>query len=291
MTKFRKFSVALLASAMLVAGTGAATAQSAQPDLFAYSEGGRLVQYPEDVQISQMDSSPLNLIDGSATTDWTGKANPTPVFVFELAEQTELSRIVFDTAGLNRDEKAARAVTVEVSDTSATSGFETVMSVSLKMQKNNQSFAFDPEYLPVGRWVRLTVVDNYAGDDYSGFTGFRGYGRQLTATATMPDVTGSYEGHSGWGALNLKQQGDRVTGCYEYQSGRVTGSIKGRTMTLDMVQTSSDGSIEEQRGYFGISRDGEHLIGFSKGIEPAQRDSYGNYLAADRVSDRSGSCG
>ena len=71
MTKFRKFSTLLLASTILLAGAGGAAAQGkAQPDLFAFSEGARLVQYPEDVMISQMDSSPLNLIDGFVATDW-----------------------------------------------------------------------------------------------------------------------------------------------------------------------------------------------------------------------------
>ncbi len=137
MTKIRKISATLFGAASLFAGTGMAGAQAkGEPDLFAFSEGARLVAYPDDVQISQMDSSPLNLIDGSSITDWTGQASPSPVFVLELAEQTELSRISFDAGPLNRDAKAVRSVTVEVSDTSSTSGFETVASVKLSRREN-----------------------------------------------------------------------------------------------------------------------------------------------------------
>ena len=292
MTKFRKFSALLLASVALVAGPGAAGAKgTAQTDLFEYAQGARLVQVPDDVELSQMDSSPLNLIDEFAATDWTGRSSPTPVFVLELPERTELDRISFDTSPLNRDEKAVRAVTVEVSDTSSTSGFETVMSVNLQRLKNNQSFSFDPEFLPVGRWVRLTVVSNYSGDEYSAMTGFHGYGRQLTATAKMPNVTGSYEGTSGWGALNLTQQGDQVTGCYEYQQGEVSGVIKGRTMILNMQQTASDGAITQHRAYFGMSANGRILVGIGRDIDPALGERYADYYKAERLSNRPGSCG
>lgn len=291
MTKFRKFSVALLASTMLVAGTGAATVQSVAPDLFAFSEGARLVQYPDDVQISQMDSSPLNLIDGAVATDWTGQASPSPVFVLELPERTELSRIAFDTGPLNRDAKAVRSVTVEVSDTSSTSGFETVASVTLKRLKNNQSFSFDPEFLPVGRWVRLTVVDNYDGDEYSALTGFHGYGKQLTAVAKMPNLTGTYQGHSGWGQIHLTQQGDQVTGCYEFQQGRVSGVVKGRTVILTMLENAIDGSTIKHRAYFGMSANGKELIGIGRNTDPALGEGYYDFYAADRLSNRAGSCG
>ena len=53
------FALALAAPA--AAQTGPAT------DLFAFSQGARLVQVPDDAEFTAMDSSPLNLIDGSAT--------------------------------------------------------------------------------------------------------------------------------------------------------------------------------------------------------------------------------
>lgn len=291
MIKFRKFSTLLLATTIFLAGASGAGAQGkAQPDLFAFSEGARLVQYPEDVMISQMDSSPLNLIDGFVATDWTGQASPSPVFVLELPERTELSRISFDTGPLNRDAKAVRSVTVEVSDTSSTSGFELVAELSLKRLKNNQSFSFDPEFLPVGRWVRLTVVDNHSGDEYSALTGFHGYGRALTAVAKMPNVTGTYDGRSGWGKIHLTQTGDQVTGCYAYLNGRVTGVIKGRTMILTMTETGLDGSPIKHRAYFGMSANGRELIGMGRNTDPALGEGYFDFYAADRVSNRAGSC-
>jgi len=280
----RFVSLAALAVALpAVAQTTAST------DLFAYAEGAHLVQVPGDTEFTQMDSSPLNLIDGSATTDWTGDAGAPVVFVLEMAERTELDHIAFDTAFLNRDEKSPRAVSVEISDSSARSGFVPILTATLKMDRDNQSFAFDPKQRPVGRWVRLTITSNY-GDDYTGFTGFHGYGRQLTATAALPDVSGSYEGWSGWGALNLTQQGNRVTGCYEYQAGRVSGTVEGRVLKLDMVETASDGEVRRLRGYFGMTPDGRKLIGFGRGLTDSDQLGYATYMSAERRSGRAAAC-
>src|SRR3546814_6753280 len=96
--------VALALSAPAAAQPGPAT------DLFAFSQGARLVQVPDDAEFTAMDSSPFNLIDGSATTDWTGEAGRPASFVLEPAERTALSRVSFDTAFLNRDEKSPRAI-------------------------------------------------------------------------------------------------------------------------------------------------------------------------------------
>lgn len=276
---------------LAIAASGAAQSQSAQQlDLFAYSEGARLVQIPADAELTHMYESPLNLIDGSRNTDWTGDAAGPPTFVLELEERTELHRIAFDAAFLNRDEKAARNVTVEVSDTSATSGYVPILAAALKMKADNQAFGFDPKQLPVGRWVRLTVESNH-GDSYSALTGFRGYGRKLTATATMPNVTGTYQGWSGWGALSLTQSGNQVTGCYEYQNGVVTGTVEGRTLKLRMVETASDGTVTELRGDFGMSRDGRKLVGMGRPVGRSHDLGYATYMSADRTSARAASCG
>lgn len=282
-----KYLGAMIAALALAAPAAAQTGPAT--DLFAFSQGARLVQVPDDAEFTAMDSSPLNLIDGSATTDWTGEAGRPAVFVLELAERTELSRIAFDTAFLNRDEKSPRAIRVEMSDTSARSGFAPILAADLKMKKDGQSFGFDSQHRPVGRWVRLTIASNY-GDDYTGFTGFHGYGRPLTATATAPDVTGRYEGWSGWGTLNLTQSGNTVAGCYEYQAGRVTGQIEGRVLTLDMVETGPDGAPRRLRGYFGLTAEGGKLIGFARGLAESDRPGYATYMSADRRANRPGAC-
>jgi hypothetical protein len=280
---------------LLVTQTGPLVAAPAKApaavDLFSFAAGAQFVSVPPDAIMTAMDSSPLNLIDGSTGTDWTGEAGRPAVFVLELAETAELSRIAFDAAFLNRDEKAPSAITVEVSTTSPNSGYVTVLSTNLRMKADNQSFSFAPDKRPVGKWIRLTVNSNH-GDEYSGFTGFRGYGRQLTQTATMPDVTGSYEGASGWGTVNIVQQGSTVSGCYEHQGGRFTGVINGRRMILNAVEDGAGGDgTTRWRGVFGMSSDGRRIIGLMRGTEEYQVKGYALYYSADRRSKRPGTCG
>ena len=266
----------------------AAAPQTAGTDFFTYRAGARIVAMPADADIAEMSSSPFNLIDESASTDWTGEAGQA-VFVLELSEETELSRIAFDTAGLNRDRKAPRGFTVALSNTSANSGFEEVLSGELRMNANGQSFAFKPEDRPTGRWVRLTIESNH-GDDYTGLTGFHGYGRQTTASASTPDLTGNYDGASGWGWIHLKQEGDRVAGCYEYQRGEFTGTVDGRVLKLDIVDTSSDESKTRLTGIFQLTPDGRGIVGLVRGVDRASRDSYAAYYSARKVGRSAGGC-
>lgn len=254
-------------------------------DLFSFANGGRIVEAPEFPEMSQMDSSPINLIDDSAATDWTGEAG-VAVFMIELAELTELHRLSFDTAGLNHDAKSAKGFRVEVSQTSAEDGFTEVLSGTLKMVRNGQSFAFKPEDLPRARWVRLTILGNY-GDDYTGITGFHGYGKQLTQDATMPDLTGKYEGASGLGLFNISDTGDRVTGCYAFAQGTFEGEVEGRVLKLAIVH-GFDGT--RLTGLFQMMPGDRKLVGIVRNEGASNLDFYASYYSAEKESGKPNGC-
>lgn len=275
--------------------TGNAGAQNTavaakSPDLFAFENGAYWVQIPDDAVMSRMHASPLNLIDGGIRTDWTGRGpgDRPVVFVLELAERSELNRIAFDAGTLDFDDKAPGNVTVEVSDTGPDDGFVPVLSTKLRMKADNQSFALDPQALPVGRWVRLTILSTHGNDD-AALTGFRGYGRQLTTEARLPDVSGRYTGDSGWGTVNLIQTGNQVTGCYTFQQGKVSGRVEGRTLKLDVVEIDINGNPMKKRGFFTLSEDGK-LTGIMRTTGPTADYSYPDYYAADRTIDRPNPC-
>ncbi len=284
MTLFPKARTgALLAASAALAAAAPTGAQTAQTDLFSFAAGARLVSVPDDSDMAQMAWSPLNLIDGSAETDWVGKAGEA-VFVLELAETTRLSRIAFDSIGYT-GRKSVKDFTIEVSDSSPRAGFRPVLSGALQMARANQSFAFKPEDQPVARWVRLTLHGNY-GDDNQSFTGFRGYGEQLTHDATLTGLTGNYDGASGWGWIHLVQSGDRVSGCYEFQNGAFDGTIEGRVMRI--LMRADDGGREV--GLFQFSPDGRKLVGLVRGDNAASRDSYAGYYSAEKTGNRAGGC-
>lgn len=265
-----------------------ATAAPPEPDLFAFAAGARFVQKPDDVGYSDLAYGPMNLIDESSQNDWTSAAGAPAVFVLELPERTALSRVAFDSASMSRAEKSARHVKVEVSDTSATSGFATVLDTDLKKATDDQSFALAAK--PVGRWVRLTVSGNF-GDDYVALTGFRGYGEQLTHDAKLADVSGTYEGASGWGVVRLKQEGSRVIGCYTYRDGVIAGGVEGRLLKVQMTEHETDGAVaDRQLGLFSFSNDGKAMLGLTRALDAEPGSLYRAFYSAEKVSDDIGDC-
>lgn len=258
--------------------------EAGSPDLLAFAEGGRVLEHPDFPAISSMSAGPLNLIDGSAATDWEGETGEN-VFVFELAETTEIHGFAFDTAGLNRDTKSAKDFVIEVSETSATKGFSEVMGGSLKMAKNGQSFSFKPEERPTAQWVRLTIFNSF-GDDVTAFTGFHAYGKQLTQEATMPDLTGKYMGNSGWGRLNITDSEEGVAGCYAYQQGEFDGVVDGRVLKIKMHQRADGQRLD---GLFQLMDNGE-LVGLVRNEGKSNLDFYADYYSAEKESGKPNSC-
>jgi len=275
---------------------GAATATAAQGaapvappvNLLAFAAGAQIVDKPEDNKgIFMMSYDPINLIDESLDNDWSAKADVPAVIVFELPERTELEKLGFDSAGVSREDKSPKSVLVEVSDTSMSDGYQPILATDLKKATDNQDFAVTAK-VP-GRWVRLTVKSNY-GDDYVGMVEFRGYGKQLTHDAALTNVSGTYEGYSGWGKVHLKQEGSRVTGCYEYESGIISGGVEGRLLKASMIETSSDGRKSRQLGLFSFSPENKKILGLTReeGAEPGSL--YSSYYAGEKLSDDIGDC-
>lgn len=279
-----------VAAPALTTAPAAKASSTAAPsdDLFAFAAGAQFVRIPAGNDVGDLNYGPINMIDESLVTDWTSEAAGKPaILVLELAERTAISRLAFDTAGMLRDEKSPRKITVEISDTSADEGYKTVLATELKSGVNDQSFAVSAP--AVGRYVRLTISSNY-GDDYYGLTGFHGYGEQLTHSATIADVSGTYEGASGWGKVRLKQEGSRVTGCYDYREGIIAGGVEGRLLKVEMTEKVDGGGTDRQLGLFYFSKDGKFTFGLTRQPgEDASRSLAAKY-SANKVSNDIGDC-
>lgn len=281
-------SVAASAQAAVDAGTVPAAVQAPPLDLLAFAAGTRIVEKPKDNQgLFMMAYDPINLIDEAPSTDWTAIAQPVPVMVFELPEQTEVERMVFDSAGLNRDEKSPKSVAVEMSDTSRDDGYKTILTADLAMARNDQSVPVSAK-VP-GRWLRVTINSNH-GDEYVGMTGLHAYGKQLTNGASLSGVSGTYDGWSGWGKVRLKQEGTRVTGCYEYQDGTIAGGIEGRLLKAVMTETGSDGTKTRQLGLFSFSHDGKLVMGLTRAEDAEPGSGFAAFYNGEKVSDDIGDC-
>lgn len=270
------------------APAGTAAPQPPPQDLLAFAAGTQIVAKPQDNQgLFQMDSDPINLIDEAASTDWTAIAKPVPVVVFELPERTEVERLVFDSAGLNRDEKSPKSVKVELSDAGIDSGYTTILETQLEKARNDQSFAVAEK--TAGRWLRLSVASNY-GDDYVGMTGLHAYGKQLTQDAALADVSGTYDGWNGWGKVRLKQEGTRVTGCYEYRDGVIAGGIEGRLLKATMQETDDDDTQTKQLGLFSFSQDGSLVMGLARAADAEPGAGFSTFYTGKKLGNDHGDC-
>src|SRR5580658_7559722 len=231
----------MLSMAFLGGFAKTSTAQTSQapqnpntePSLVSFSAGALVVQKPQEYSDGW---SAFNMLDENPQTGWATPKGLTTnqVTVIELQEKTLLKRLEFDIAGVDGPKRGAKDVDVEMSDTSATSGFQKIASVTLRDAADRQQFPVSAS-VP-GRWVRLTAKDNQGSPDYIEIMDFRGYGTQLTHTP-FPNVSGTYD--TNYGKMHLLQQGTSVTGCFENLGGLLTGGVEGRIMRLMWNQQES----------------------------------------------------
>jgi outer membrane protein OmpA-like peptidoglycan-associated protein len=248
------------------------------PSLVSLSSGALLVQKPQEYGNNW---SAFWILDERANTGWATPKGVigSQVIVIELAQKAVLKSLEFDTAGVDGAGRAAKEILVEMSDTSATTGFSRIAEVTLADHTNNQQFPTSAE-VP-GRWVRLTVKNNYGSPDYVELMDFRARGKQLGSTA-FPDVSGTYS--TNYGDMHLRQQGNSIVGCYEYSNGLLAGAIDGSVMKLTWRQSNPS----EGPAMMVFSGDGRQLFGlwWYKGNE----NGSGSQWTGTKKSNTVGTC-
>src|SRR5581483_644081 len=209
--------------------------------------------------------------------------------VIALPEKTLLKTMEFDNASTESQFKgcSAKDITVEVSDTSESDGFQKIADVSLQDRVNNQLFPVSAE-VPA-RWVRLTVRNNHTADTDSTIelNEFRAYGTQLTHTAPA-DLSGTYD-FEFTGGLHLKQEGTSLTGCYENRRGLIRGGIEGHIAKLTWFeQSGGEESKEMGSGILLLTADAKQAIGvwWNAGSQAYTE----RLLTGPRKSSETGSC-
>jgi hypothetical protein len=95
---------------------------------------------------------------------------------------------------------------------------------------------------------------------------------QPANTPAVPQIAGAYA--STWGPMTLSQDGDRVTGMYAYQNGRIDGTLRDRTLTFAWVEDNGAG-----RGVFLVAADGSLSGTWGSG----NSDSSGGPWTAERA--------
>ncbi len=241
--------LAPMSLALAVTCAAAPAVAAPQPNLLSLGAGVVVVVEPATYASWPV----LAILDDDAASGWACAEGRTTgnVFVFELPEPSTFSAFEFDTAGIDQDGAGARDVVVEVSASSATSGFAPVLRASLKDRADGQRLS---AAAPVeGRFVRLTILNNHGNDTWTELMGFRGYGTQRQPKP-LGDISGTYD--TSYSKFHLRQQGTALVGCYEYDEGVFEGTIEGRVMKLAWTEGDGHGPA-----VFVFTPDGQSFLG------------------------------
>jgi outer membrane protein OmpA-like peptidoglycan-associated protein len=247
-----------------------------EPSLVSFSAGALVVVTPPQYDEGW---SAIFITDEQPDTGWAtpeGVVSPQTI-VIELPERTVLKTLTFDLGGTDGEGRGAKDILVEMSDTSATSGFQRIGQVALRDKVDNQTSPVQAE-IP-GRWVRLTVQRNHGAADYIELMDFRATGKQLTRTP-VTNISGTYD--TDYNKFHVLQEGTSLTGCYEYNEGVLTGGIEGRVLKFTWIEQESRGPA-----IMVLSADGKKLMGMWWRDKQAGAPGFWN---GAKVSNEVGTC-
>ncbi|HUL94822.1 MAG TPA: OmpA family protein [Usitatibacter sp.] len=268
-----------------------AFAQPADPapetNLASYAMGGWIVKHPRAYDESW---GAHWLLDERPDSGWAsprGVVTPDEIVV-QLAQSSMIRAVEFDTASTDGDAEGSRAaqdIAVEISDRSATEGFEPAVEAKLAARKDHQRFALATPRQ--GRWIRLRVKSNHGSKEYIELFEFRAFGDAVGKPAPYPSFTGAYR--TNWGTFHFVQQGATITGCYEFKHGLVeNGGLEGRMARFTWVQDSSAGPVPRGPAFFVFAPDGKEFLGLWWYEQLTNRR--GELWNGTRVSDTPGNC-
>lgn len=211
----------------------AGTIAHSADDLVALASGALVIQ---GAKPSAASGEAWHMLDEDPLTGWCSASGswgePT---VIELASRSTIKSVAFDTAHDEWDGRVPKQVLLEVSDTSAKDGFKPIADLTLSgQQKDGETFPASAQ-VP-GRWLRVTVKAMKSGD-IAQIMELRAFGDRLEQ-APPPNVTGTYKTDAG--EIHLKQEGAKVTGCYEHGLAPLAGTLDGRVLKFEWKGENDD---------------------------------------------------
>lgn len=245
-------------------------------------------------------NSARKLIDESGFGWETAKGQiENQIVTLELPVRTTFKSFVFNTRQTTSvDGRAAKDVIVEISDVSATVGFQTILEATLRddpnpnyrIGVNNQFFTVQKEI--AGRFVRYTAKNNHGSPSVIYTAELFGYGEQ-EPRVPVQNVSGTYKvpGIIGDG-IHLKQDGNSIIGCYQENEGILEGTIDGRVMTL--TATEKDARSKNEKTSFvavNVVNGGKTLLSawWRWSATPKTKD-YDHFYTGEKISDKIGNC-
>lgn len=270
-------------------------AEAADPGRNWLAFGAGTVVVTTTSESRSSDSRARQLIDESGFAWMTADGQISDQSVtFELPARTTFKRFIVDTASPTYlDGSSAKDVLIEVSDASATDGFQAIAQGTLA--DSGSRGGVDGQVLEAtqalpARWLRFTAKDNFGSTRFILTKELSGYGEQ-EARAPIASVSGTYRMPS-VGELHLKQDGNAIIGCYDSEEGLVEGTIDGRTMTL-VDSTSRTREKDAKSSYIAINvvDGGKTLLSTWWGWSATPtRKNYDRFYVGSKTADAIGHC-
>jgi len=254
-------------------------------NLLSWGAGALIVQAPPSYSESG-NWSPDALLDELPSTGWaTPEGDLAPkVFVFELADRSEITSLAFDTAQVENRGRGAKDVKIEISD-SKDGSFTQIATPSLAPVTDHQRFVLKAP--ATGRYLRMTVLSNWGDDQYMEIMDVYAYGKPLVERAPA-DNSGSFS--STYGDFHLQQTGATVNGCYESKNGLIeNGGFDGRVLRFTWSESVSDTERHSGPAMLTFADDGQTFTGFWWQEGEANGLPAGSWHG-NRISKEIGSC-
>lgn len=216
-----------------------AKSASDEKNLLAFGAGALIVVEP--VSYSETGNwSPDALLDELPQTGWAtpqGDLKP-KTFVFELADPSQITSLGFDTANVENPGRGAKDVKVEISN-GKDGPFTLIAAPMLEKVKDHQRFMLKTP--ATGRYLRLTVLNNWGDPAYMEIMNISAYGNAVSKRP-LPDNSGTFD--SSYGHFHIQQIGSAVYGCYEHNYGLIeNGGFDGRVLRF----TWKEGEGKDQK--------------------------------------------
>lgn len=176
------------------------------------------------------------LLDGSTETGWcSAKGNPHPnTFVIELAGTVALGSFFIDNTKAQESGYpgiSARQFKLYSSTVSAKEGFQLILEGEAAKGTRKK---FTIENPTPGRWLKLEVLSNWGNSQYTELMELEAYGEPSGKSGIGKPVNGVYD--TNYGLMWLKQNEKEVEGCYDWDSGRLSGTTDGRVIRFQWTE-------------------------------------------------------
>jgi len=254
-------------------------------NLLSWGAGALVVQAPPSYSTSG-NWSPNSLLDELPSTGWatpTGDLTP-KVFVFELADKSEITSLAFDTAQVENPGRGAKDLSVEISDRKD-GGFTEIAKPSLGAVKDGQKFVLKTP--ATGRYLKLTVLNNWGDAKYMEIMDFYAYGKPLVKRP-LADNSGAYS--SSYGTFRVQQTGATVDGCYEHNNGLIeSGGFDGRVLRFTWTEGEVAGARRGGPAIMIFADDGQSFLGYWWYAGNADKTPSGDWVGK-RISKEIGAC-